>query len=164
VNKNLKIRFSEPTDRQYMIDWLSDPDVLRWFPMENTREIEDAVNICLNYVKEKAILTAEYNNEICGIACLYLSFFKKFAHQCLFVIILDKRYRGRGIGTRLLQELMNLAKERFKIEILHLEVYEGNPAIHLYEKLGFQRYGYQKKFIKLKDKTYLGKIMMQKNL
>lgn len=162
--KGLKIRFSELTDGPYMVKWLSDPSILRWFPMQTPPEIEDAVNICMNYVKDKAILTAEYNGEICGIACLYISFFKKFAHHSLFVIILDKKFRGKGIGTLLLQELMALAKERFKIEILYLEVYDGNPAIYLYEKLGFKRYGYQKNFIKLNETTYLGKIMMQKFL
>ncbi len=29
---------------------------------------------------------------------------------------------------------MAYAREKFKIEILHLEVYEGNPAKHLYER------------------------------
>ena len=162
--KDLKIRFSTLDDKKYMIEWLSDPLVLKWFPMETPPEIEDSVNICLSYVKDKGILTAEYKNEICGMACLYLQHFKKFAHHSLFVIIVGKKFRDKGIGTKLLKELMALAKERFKIEFLHLEVYDGNPAISLYKRLGFERYGYQKNFIKLKSGKYLGKILMQKYL
>ena len=55
------------------------------------------------------------------------------------------------------------AKNHFKIEILHLEVYQGNPAIRLYERLGFKEFGRQPKFIKIGGE-YLDKIMMQKEL
>ena len=57
----------------------------------------------------------------------------------------------------------SLPKNNFDIELLHLEVYEGNPAIHLYQRLGFVQYGYQRHFIK-QNGQYLGKIMMQKAL
>jgi len=162
--EGLKIRFSEKSDAKHMIKWLDDEKILRWFPMETAPEIEDSVNVCMNYIKYNAVLTAEYKKQVCGIACLYLQGFKKFAHQCLFVIVLDKNHRGKNIGTELMNELMHLAKERFKIEILHLEVYDTNPAVHFYEKLGFQKYGYQPKFIKMKDGTYLGKVLMEKHL
>ena len=162
--EGLNIRFSTLNDGKYMKKWLDDDEILDWFPMSNMQEIEDSVNICMNYVRYKALLTAEYKNNPCGIACLYLQGFKKFAHQCLFVIVLDKEYRNKGIGKKLMQELMDLAKNRFKIEILHLEVYEKNPAIKFYEKLCFEKYGYQDKFVKLKDGSYLGKIFMQKYL
>ena len=61
------------------------------------------------------------------------------------------------------ETVRQLAKERFKIEFLHLEVYEGNPAIRLYERLGFEKYGFQRAFVKDEGK-YLGKILMQKYL
>lgn len=162
--EGLKIRFSELSDAKYMSKWLDDEKILRWFPMTTQAEIEDSVKVCMGYVKYNAILTAVYNGEVCGIACLYLQGFKKFSHQCLFVIVLDQNFRGKNIGTELMKELMQLAKERFKIEILHLEVYDTNPAMHFYEKLGFEKYGYQSKFIKEKEGTYLGKILMQKHL
>ena len=98
-----------------------------------------------------------------GAALLYIQPYKKLAHQCLFSIIIDEVYRGKGIGTELLQALMKLGKEKFHLELLHLEVYEGNPAIGLYRKLGFTEFGGQKHFIKDKNE-YIGKILMQKKL
>ncbi|HSX04724.1 MAG TPA: GNAT family protein, partial [Rhabdochlamydiaceae bacterium] len=59
--------------------------------------------------------------------------------------------------------LMKLAKEKFNIELLHLEVYEHNPAVRLYKRLGFKEFGIQRHFIKEDDK-YVGKIYMQRNL
>ena len=85
------------------------------------------------------------------------------SHQCLFAIIVDEKFRGKGIGAKLLRELMTLAKERFKLELLHLEVYQGNPAINLYKRLGFKEYGIHRRFMKDKGR-YLDKILMQKNL
>jgi ribosomal protein S18 acetylase RimI-like enzyme len=43
--------------------------------------------------------------------------------------------RGEGIGTALLQDLMAEAQQARKPLTLHVEVF--NPALHLYERLGF---------------------------
>ena len=159
----LTIRFGEDADQKYLVDWLLQPGVLKWFPLADLREVEDAARIWVSYYKYDAVLTALWDSVPCGIANLYLQPYKKLAHQCLLAIIVDEKYRGKGVGTRLMTELMALAKERFKIELLHLEVYEGNPAIHLYERLGFTQYGIHRRFIKDGD-LYLSKILMQKSL
>lgn len=145
------------------MQWLSEPGVLRWFPMCNEMEIEDAARLLISYAKYNAVLTAEYDGVPCGLANLYLQPYRKLAHQCLFSILVSETYRGKGIGTALMTELMALAKERFKIEILHLEVYEGNPARRLYQRLGFTDFGFQKHFIK-DSGEYIGKHYMQKIL
>ena len=162
-DKHLTIRFSEESDQKYLVDWLLQPGVLEGFPLADLREIEDAARIWISYAKHNAVLTALWDGVPCGIANLYLQPYQKMAHQCLFAIIVDENYRGKGIGTQLMQELMALAKERFKLEFLHLEVYEGNPAINLYRRLGFEQYGFQRHFIKDQGR-YIGKIMMQKYL
>jgi putative acetyltransferase len=159
----VSVRLSEESDQQYLVEWLLQPGVLDWFPLEGIREIEDAAKIWLSYKQFGAVLTAVYDGVPCGIANLYLQPYKKLAHQCLFAIIVDEKVRGQGVGTKLLQELMTLAKEQFKIELLHLEVYEGNPAIRLYERLGFEQYGKQRHFVK-DEKGYKAKILMQKKL
>lgn len=156
-------RLAVDEDQKYLVEWLSQPGVLKWFPLTDLREIEDAARIWISYSKQNAVLTALWNGVPCGIANLYIQPFKKLSHQCLFAIIVDEAYRGRGVGTRLLKDLMELAKNRFSIELLHLEVYESNPAIGLYQKFGFTEYGKQKHFIK-EDGMYLSKVLMQKRL
>jgi RimJ/RimL family protein N-acetyltransferase len=160
---SLTIRLALDSDQKYLVDWLLQPGVLEWFPLADLREVEDAARIWVGYNKFGAVLTALWDSVPCGIANLYLQPYKKLAHQCLFAIIVDEKFRGKGIGTKLLEELMALAKERFHIELLHLEVYMGNPAIRLYERLGFEVYGTQRHFVKENGK-YLDKILMQKNL
>lgn len=164
MEKPISIRFSTLDDTAQLIKWLSEPDILRWFPMYNEKESEDAAKIWISYTKYNSVLTALWDNKPCGIANLYLQPYKKLAHQCLFAVIVDEKYRNKGIGTHLMKELIKLAKERFHLEFLHLEVYEGNPAFSLYERLGFQQYCFHPKFLKEVDGTYLGKILMQKTL
>ena len=159
----LTIRMAEDADEKYLIEWLLQPGVLKWFPLCDLREVEDAARIWISYSKQSAVLTALWDGVPCGIANLYLQPYKKLAHQCLFAIIVDENYRNKKVGTQLMEELMVLAKERFRFEMLHLEVYEGNPAINLYRRLGFTEYGRQRHFIK-DEGGYLAKILMQKNL
>lgn len=159
----LEIRLAQESDQNYLIEWLLQPGVLHWFPLMDLREVEDAARIWMSYIKQGAILTALWNGVPCGIANLYLSPYKKLSHQSLFAIIVDEKLRGKGIGTRLLEELIALGFQKFGLELIHLEVYEGNPAIRLYQKLGFEQYGIERKFVKDQGK-YLNKILMQKSL
>ncbi len=161
---SVTIRPGVEADQKCLVEWLLQPGVLNWFPLADLREVEDAARIWVSYYKYGAVLTALWDGVPCGIANLYIQPYKKLAHQCLFAIIVDERLRGKGIGTKLLEELIKLAKEKFNIELLHLEVYEGNPAIRLYERFGFTQYGCEKRFVKEEGNKYLSKILMQKTL
>ena len=158
----ISIRPAIESDQKYLVEWLLQPGVLEGFPLTDLREIEDAARIWMSYAKQGAVLTALCDGVPCGIANLYLQPYKKLAHQCLFAIILDEKQRGKGIGTLLLKDLMALAKE-LGIKLLHLEVYEGNPARRLYDRLGFVQYGIQRHFVK-EQNGYRAKVMMQKYL
>jgi RimJ/RimL family protein N-acetyltransferase len=160
---SVTFRLSTEADAPYLKKWLDDPKILSWFPMINEKEIDDAVRIWIYFVKQGAGITAEYQGEPCGMAVLNLQPFKKLAHQCLISIVVSENMRNKGIGTALMKELMRLAKETFKLESLHLEVYETNPAKHLYDRLGFTEFGRQEHFVKEKGE-YLGKIMMESAL
>ena len=159
----IEIRPAVPEEGVYLNRWLTDPSILRWFPMSDAREIDDAVRIWMGYSKFQACFTAYEDGVPVGMSTLYLQPYQKFAHQCLFAIIVDDKHRNKGIGKALMEHMINAAKNQFKIEILHLEVYEGNPAIRLYERFGFKEFGRQPKFIKI-DGEYIDKIMMQKEL
>lgn len=160
----LKIRVSLDEDQLCLIKWLTDPEVLPWFPLNNVKEIEDAAKIWVSYKDVKAAFTACLGGVPCGMAVLYIHRYKKLKHQALFAIILDKNFRGQGIGTHLIKHLKEVGKHQFGLEILHLEVYEGNPAYKLYERLGFKEYGRQPFFLKESSGIYRTKINMQMEL
>lgn len=159
----LTFRLTIPEDAPHLLQWLSDPATMRWFPMSDAKEVEDATRIWVGYSSLETGITALWDSEPCGMANLYIQPYKKQAHTCLFSIIVKEELRGKGVGKALLEHVMRYAKERFHIEILHLEVYDGNPARHLYERLGFREYGKQTRFIKEEGKYY-AKVYMQKVL
>ena len=163
TSPELNFRLTTLGDAPALMQWLMDPKILQWFPMIDAREVEDAVRIWIGYSKIEAGLTAEWNGEPCGMANLYIQPYQKLKHTCLFSVIVKEGMRGKGVGAALLKKLMEHAKQKFQIEILHLEVYEGNPARKLYERLGFRSFGSQAHFIKEKGK-YIGKTFMQKEL
>jgi RimJ/RimL family protein N-acetyltransferase len=68
-----------------------------------------------------------------------------FRHNALVGMGLLQEYRGRGLGVRLLQQLVEGGR-RAGLQRLELAVYASNTAaIALYEKSGFVREGLQKK-------------------
>ena len=57
-----------------------------------------------------------------------------------FVAVLD--YQGRGVGTTLMETLLDLADHWLMLVRVELEVFADNEqAIRLYEKLGFEKEG-----------------------
>lgn len=159
-----EIRYSDLADGRYLKEWLMEPSIGRWFPIHDTVEIDDAVQRWIGFSRYKCSLTAVRDGKPCGMATLYLQPYRKLAHQCEFGIIVGHGYRGQGIGTELLKNLMHLAKDKFKIELLHLQVYSENPAVHLYERMGFVEFGRQAHWIKEIDGTYTGRMFMERAL
>jgi RimJ/RimL family protein N-acetyltransferase len=160
--EDVDIRYSDLSDGTYLKQWLLDPAVGRWFPMDDVVEIDDAVARWIGFSRYKCSLTATKNGIPVGITTLYLQPYKKLAHQCELGIIVAPEMRGQGVGTLLLRNLSHLAKENFKIELLHLQVYAENPAIHLYERMGFREFGRQTHWIKENADFYVGRIFMER--
>jgi putative acetyltransferase len=160
----LEIRYTEPSDAKYLKEWLLEPGVLRWFPMSDEIEVDDSVARWIGFSRYKCSLTAVKDGVPCGLATLFLQPYRKLAHQCEFGIIVGGNYRNQGVGSHLINSLMQLAKEFFHIELLHLQVYTENPAIRLYERFGFREFGRQPEWIKNLDGTYAGRVFMEKFL
>ncbi len=159
----LELRYTTLDDASYLKSWLLQPGVLAGFPMCNEAEVQDSVNHWIGFSKCKSSLTATLDGKPVGIATLCLMPYKKVMHQCLLSIIVSEECRNRGVGTLLINNLLHLAKERFAIDVVYLEVYEGIPAINLYRRFGFKEVGVQKRFMRENGK-YIGKIIMERVL
>ncbi|WP_238483809.1 GNAT family N-acetyltransferase [Anaerosporobacter faecicola] len=59
----------------------------------------------------------------------------------IYTFVVDPKKQGQGIGRKMLEQIEELAKN-LRMRALRLDVYEKNtPAIHLYQKCGFQYIG-----------------------
>lgn len=162
--KDVDLRYTDLSDGKYLKQWLLDPTVARWFPMFDEVEIDDAVSRWIGFSRYKCSLTAIKDGVPVGISTLYLQPYRKLAHQCEFGIIVAPEMRGQGVGKLLIKNLMHLAKENFKIELLHLQVYAENPAINLYRRMGFREFGRQTHWIKEQGDFFVGRVFMERFL
>jgi putative acetyltransferase len=60
--------------------------------------------------------------------------------------MVDPDHRRKGIGTSMVRNLLHLAKTRFKLESVHVEVYEPSALIPLLIKLGFEQFVRQENY------------------
>lgn len=158
------IRFSEPEDGKYLGNWFQDDITRRWFPFYEPVEIEDTLRSIVKMFPQKASLTAIQGKEPVGMGIIYPHATKKLAHQTLFTLIVAPEHRGKKIGSYLLVQLMHLAKNYFGLSDLYLEVYQGNPAIRLYERFGFQKIAVRHHFLKEPSGEYLDQWVMTRKL
>lgn len=110
----------------------------------------------LNQETRKYIVAKAENGEILGFAGIIIN------PDCAEImnIVVKKSERKQGVGQKLLDELINLAKET-GLNSLNLEVNEKNiPAIQLYQKNGFEEIGRRKKYYNQTDDA----ILFQKKL
>lgn len=64
------------------------------------------------------------------------------SHRCFLGMGLMSLYRGKGLGTQLMNETIKWCRQQEQIEWIDLGVFHKNyPAIKLYEKIGFQKIG-----------------------
>lgn len=85
----------------------------------------------------QSYLTAEYFVIKRGgvpVGRLYVA--RRAREICILDIAILPEYRSQGIGTQLLRELQNEAAHTAKALSIHVERF--NPALRLYQHLGFQ--------------------------
>ena len=84
-------------------------------------------------------------------------------HVCEIGIIVDPDYRGKGVGSRLLEKAIQKA-EFLGFEKICLSTFHTNSnAISLYKKFGFQEVGRRKKQFKIADE-YIDEILMEREI
>ena len=83
----------------------------------------------------------------------------RFAHRSEIAISVRKDYWGKGIGTGIMNVLMDFAKKS-GAEVLELEVRSDNEAaISLYKKFGFEKIGTNEKFFKINGEFFAADYM-----
>ena len=107
-------------------------------------------------------LIAEYDNKIVGWAAL-----SPVSDRCVYggvaevSVYVDISYNNKGIGTRLLQELI-IQSETNGIWSLQSGIFPENKAsIHLHKKLGFREVGFREKIGK-KDGVWHDNVILEK--
>jgi RimJ/RimL family protein N-acetyltransferase len=109
------------------------------------------------------LLMAWDGNKAISMADLTRGIKKRNGHVGSLGISILPEYRGLGLGTAIIEHLIEWAQKDALLEKLTLSVYTDNlPAIKLYQKLDFQEEGRQKREMKNADGSYKDLILMSK--
>lgn len=101
--------------------------------------------------KDDICFLAEMDHDIVG--AVWIRIMNDYGHiddqTPSLAISVKKEYRGLGIGTKLM-ETMLVSVKHHGYQSVSLSVQKANPAVHLYQRLGFQ-------IIKENEEEYLMK-------
>jgi ribosomal protein S18 acetylase RimI-like enzyme len=109
---------------------------LRRNPAEHKGSPADLRDIISN--KKAIMVVAKDGTHIVGMATLYL--IPKVGKRVGYVedVVVDSRYRGQGLGEKLMHALIAAARKK-KLVRIFLTSHHGREAAHnLYRKLGFE--------------------------
>ena len=101
------------------------------------KAIKTAINDDLSH-----FIVAKIGNEVVGYGGMY----SVMGEGYIYNIAVKRKYRKFGIGTNIVNELVNYSKIK-SLNFLSLEVRKSNtPAINLYSNCGFEKIGNRKNF------------------
>ena len=169
--RNAILRNPQPGDASALIEYMKVTAeetlfILR-YPEEISMTVEQEERFLENMLNDarNLMVMAEVDGEVAGNAAISaVGMRQKIQHRCSVAITLYKKFWNQGIGTALMELLLDKAKE-CGYEQAELEVAKSNErAIALYKKVGFRETGYIWRALKYKDGSYNDLILMVKEL
>ena len=125
----------------------------RYLSFVEAPQLKDVIEFVLSNIANKfPQFVALDNNEVIGWCDVIPETGMGFTHCGHLGMGVQKEYRRKGIGRRLLEATINKSKEK-GLERIELDVYaSNNPAINLYREMGFEIEGIKKNGRKLDGK------------
>jgi putative acetyltransferase len=152
----LEIRRVEPGDYKAVQGVYSQPRAI-WGTMQLPFPSEELWKKRLAEAGDQVYgLVACVKGEIVGHAVLNLNpGYPRRKHAASVGMAVHDKWHSRGVGTALMQALVELADKWLNLSRLELQVYTDNePALRLYKKLGFVIEGTHRKHV-FRDGVYV---------
>lgn len=142
----VSIRYPKMSDAEDLLDYVNSVIDEEVFALHEEKdmdwEIESLADMLKNIKKRQSIaLVVEVEGEVIGMGNISRNS-GALSHTGELGCGLKEKFRGKGIGTRLMKALLREAVEKLDLEIIELRVYSTNePARNFYEKAGFEKVG-----------------------
>ena len=145
---------------------VSETEYLLRYPEEcNWTEAQERNILSENNADDmRLMLVCEVDDEIAGMCGMSLYPQIKFRHRASLDIGLQRRFWNLGIGTAMLEALIEAARERGVVQ-LELEYIDGNARGRaLYEKMGFTEVARHPDAVRFRDGSMRSLVFMMKKL
>lgn len=140
---NMKLRELKLTDAIGMLEWMHDPEIQKCFRfntqgktlLDVEKFIQTSVATPINGRSVHLAIADDMDEYLGTISLKDVDMVSKNAE---YAIILRKCAQGKGIGAMATKKILGIAFDDFGLEKVYLNVLADNePAIRLYEKMGF---------------------------
>jgi len=130
-------------------------------PSERIKRNEDfVINMAPDTHSFVAVVKEHSEEFIIGMATLEVSANNRLRHSAGCGIMVHTDYQNKGVGTELMNALIDIADNWLMLVRIELTVFADNArAIHMYEKLGFKKEGV-KKFAAIRNGKYEDELIM----
>ena len=111
--------------------------------VDSTREWLSDLNPNTQHIFVAEVMQDDgYTSKVVGIASMMISSRLRQRHCAAVGIMVHEDYHGKGVGTTLMNKLIDLADNWLRLVRIDLDVLECNQhAIRFYERLGFVKEG-----------------------
>ncbi len=169
--RKITFRNAKDSDAEQLITFLKLTSEETPFLIREPKEItvslqQERTFIQNNLDSERNLLILAFDGDrhIGNCAVNSIGTYTRYAHRCEIAIALYQKYCGRGIGKKMMELALEKAAE-MGYEQAELEVAASNEnAVHLYESLGFRKYGTFPDNMKYQDGSYEDSFWMMRKL
>ena len=167
IGKKCSLRALEPEDLDFLYAIENDPDIweisntLRPYSKAVLKEYLQNTHKDIFEVKQLRLCVCSIEWERIGLVDLF-DFDPRHQRAGMGILIINPENRKKGVGAEALQLLIDYAFTILELHQLYANVLEDNlPSIHLFEKLGFERVGVKKEWVRWGG-TFKNELLYQK--
>ncbi|WP_435105922.1 GNAT family N-acetyltransferase [Arhodomonas sp. AD133] len=152
----VKVRAADANDYERISKIFDHPSVVTQSSQHPYLGADKISSLFQERKENSVVLVAEVEGKVQGYIGIDLSTKPRAKHVASFGMAVHPVSHGKGVGSRLLKETIDLAGNWLNIIRLELDVYTDNEhGIYLYRKFGFQIEG-ESRFASFKDGDYVG--------
>lgn len=152
--KDVGIRPIGKDDLERICGWLGQGDVADSIILTREISFDDQLKWYEQYLKDetKAVFVIEFKGKHVGNVSLF-NIDSSHRRAMLTIFIGEKDLRSKGIGVAAIRLMLRYAFTELSLERVSLEVLGDNTqAMKCYEKVGFQREGLLRSYVRLHEK------------
>lgn len=143
----VRVRAREPGDAEALTEIMNCPGVIYGTLQIPFRSVEERREQFKSSSLDTRHLVAELDGRVVGNLGLHLETSPRRRHCGHIGMAVHDDFQGRGVGTALMEAVIDLADNWYGLQRLELTVYADNePAIRLYKKFGFATEGIGRKY------------------
>ncbi len=138
MSEKINIRFATENDIPIILGLINELAVYEKLSNEVTADEIKLKETLFGEKKYAEVLLAEYNEKPVGQALFFYNYSTFLAKPGIYLedLFVKPEYRGKGIGKQLLNELIEIAKEKNCGRIEWAVLDWNEPAIQFYQNLG----------------------------